>query len=120
MKILLTEDDEATIESIELCLTAFLPEMSIVPAQSGEEAISNLENEVYDVMLLDLGLPDMDGVELLEKVREFSDIPVIVLSARQNSESKANARRLGIYAYVSKPFDFRKLIRLIQESTIAQ
>jgi two-component system KDP operon response regulator KdpE len=120
MKILLTEDDEATIESIELCLKAFSPELTIIPALSGAEALSNLMNDVYDVMLLDLGLPDMDGIELLGRIRKFSDIPVIVVTARHNPESEANARRLGIYEYVSKPFDFKKLIQLIQQSTLNQ
>ncbi len=114
MKLLLIEDDETTVESIKLCLEICEPEASITSISKGLEALALLKTEVYDAVLVDLGLPDIDGTEVIEKLRCFSKIPVIVLSARHSPEVVSKALELGANDYVTKPFDYRNLLKRLK------
>jgi two-component system KDP operon response regulator KdpE len=111
MKLLLIEDDETTVESIKLCLEIYEPNSSIDSIGKGLEALESLKTHQYDAVLVDLGLPDIDGTTVIEQLRTFSQIPAVVLSARHSPEVISRALSLGADDYVTKPFDYRNLLK---------
>jgi two-component system, OmpR family, KDP operon response regulator KdpE len=110
MKILLVEDDIGTVDSIKLCLEIYRPDANLVATDSGVTAVDKLKTETFDCVLIDLGLPDIDGLELLRRVREFSKLPAIIISARHQKEAISKAMELGASEYITKPFDHHYLI----------
>jgi two-component system, OmpR family, KDP operon response regulator KdpE len=107
------EDDATTVESIRLCLEIYEPQSSLKTTGKGLEALKLLKDNRYDAVLIDLGLPDIDGTEVIEKLRQFSNIPVVVLSARHSPEVISNALSLGADDYITKPFDYRLLLKRV-------
>jgi DNA-binding response OmpR family regulator len=71
MKLMLIEDDETTVESIKLCLEIYEPSSTVTATSKGKEAIQLLKENNYDAVLIDLGLPDIDGIEVIEQMRIF-------------------------------------------------
>jgi two-component system KDP operon response regulator KdpE len=118
MKILLIEDDEQTIEAIQLCLATFLPEAKLTSVRQGADGLLELKAGNFDSVLLDLGLPDMDGLQLLKELRKVSNTPVIVISARRNLDIIAEARECGAAAYITKPFDNQLLLKQLREQSL--
>jgi DNA-binding response OmpR family regulator len=110
MRILLVEDDNLTIESIRLCLEIYEPESKLLSTDKGLDAIKLLQESPCDAVIIDLGLPDIDGMEVLEKIRRFSRIPALILTARHNTESVNRARELGADDFITKPFNYRVLL----------
>ncbi|MEG2685471.1 MAG: response regulator, partial [Erysipelotrichaceae bacterium] len=88
-KILVVEDD-IQIQNF-ICYLLEAEGFNCIKANDGHSAIVILANEQIDIMLLDLGLPDIDGMEVISKVREWSELPIIVVSARDQDKEKANA-----------------------------
>lgn len=115
MKLLLVEDDSTTVEYIKICLTIYAPGVILEATDKGLEAISQLEKGDYDGLLLDLGLPDIDGTEIIEKLRPFSQIPVLVISAKDSKEVIAKAFALGADDYIVKPFDNRNFLNRLNK-----
>jgi len=110
MRLLLIEDDETTVESISLCMEIYETDSTMVSTRKGKEALELLKKEQFDAVLIDLGLPDIDGTEVIHKMRQFTDIPAVVLSARHSPEVVAKALELGADDYITKPFDYRNLL----------
>ena len=81
LKILVVEDEEAISNFIATTLKA--NDYNVIMARTGKEALSMIPSHCPDVILLDLGLPDIDGIDILQQIREWSNIPVIVVSAKQ-------------------------------------
>lgn len=81
---------------------------------TGESALNHLVSESIDLMLLDLGLPDLDGMEVIRRVREWSQMPIIVVSARDQDKEKAAALDLGADDYLTKPFSATELLARIR------
>ncbi len=106
-KVLVIEDDSEILDAISLAFQMDWPEVELVAASFGQEGLDLVELEEPDVVVLDLGLPDQDGFEVLRSIRLFSSIPVVVLSVRQDEASVAKALDLGANDYIAKPF--RKL-----------
>src|SRR5204863_5084340 len=77
---------------------------------TGEEGVVAAVDERPDLVLLDLGLPDMDGTEVIRRIRGFSDVPVIVLSVRESQSDKVAALDAGADDYVTKPFGMEELL----------
>ena len=102
MKVLIVEDDAALARALTITLRSRGDEA--VWAQSGRGALDAVAHEHPDVIVLDLGLPDMDGLEVLGGVRGWSKVPVVVLSARSNAAEKVRALDAGADDYVTKPF----------------
>lgn len=108
MKVLLAEDDEYLLSGLILALKR--RGYGVVPVRSGPEAQAVLVAETFDLVLLDLGLPGLDGIEVLTELRtRGDDIPVIVITARDSIEEKVHGLDLGANDYLVKPFDFREL-----------
>ena len=111
-KVLLVEDEK----NLTSFITAILSyrEYDVVHTGLGELAIRMAASHMPDIILLDLGLPDMDGINVLERVREWSDVPVIVISARQDDKEKVKLLDSGANDYVTKPFSSDELLARIR------
>jgi two-component system, OmpR family, KDP operon response regulator KdpE len=120
MKILLVEDDDTTVESIKLGLEVFKPGSIVVSVDRGSKAIAKLKEDRFDVVFLDLGLPDIDGIEVLKQIRGFTGIHIIVISASTNSQTVRNARELGANDFILKPFSYHGLLDSLAGVTAAQ
>ena len=110
--ILIVEDDKQIRNFISYSLdTEGLRHEAV---GTGQGALSLLVSEPVDLMLLDLGLPDFDGMEVIRKVREWSEMPIIVVSARDQDKEKAAALDLGADDYLTKPFSATELLARIR------
>jgi two-component system KDP operon response regulator KdpE len=111
--VLVVDDDPAIVRTLKINLRA--RNYAVQVAHDGRTALQILaEEDPPDVMLLDLGLPDLDGVSVLRRLREVSELPVIVLSARHSSDDKVEALDLGADDYVTKPFGMEELMARIR------
>ncbi|MCL2150102.1 MAG: response regulator transcription factor [Dehalococcoidia bacterium] len=104
MKILLVEDDSRIAEVIAVAFSVRWPEAEMVSTSLGQEAIIKVETEHPDLMVLDLGLPDIDGFDVLKQVRLFSTVPIIILTARDEESSIVKGLEWGADDYIIKPF----------------
>lgn len=101
--ILLIEDDKSICSFITTALSG--NGYHITSAYTGKEGLNLASADLPDIILLDLGLPDIDGCQVLKQMRDWSDIPIIVISARVNEDDKVLALDLGADDYVTKPFN---------------
>ncbi|MDT0446186.1 response regulator transcription factor [Streptomyces johnsoniae] len=111
MRLLLVEDDE----HVAAALVAVLGKhgFDVVRARGGEEAIGLLRDRSFGVVLLDLGLPDVDGFEVCGRIRRLSSVPVIMVTARADVRSRIHGLNLGADDYVVKPYDTGELLARI-------
>ncbi|GAB2599255.1 response regulator transcription factor [Pseudactinotalea suaedae] len=114
-RVLTVDDDPAILRTLGINLRARGYEVLV--ASDGRSALQAVREDTPDVVLLDLGLPDVDGVTVLRTVRENSDVPVLVVSARAGSEDKVEALDLGANDYVTKPFDLEELFARLRAAT---
>ena len=84
MKVLIIEDDQAIVEAISLTLQISWPESKLLSTYLGERGIELLQSDKPDVIILDLGLPDISGFEVLKRIRLFSDVPILILTVRSD------------------------------------
>ena len=108
LNILVVEDDAPVRNLITTTLKAH--EYKYLTAENGESAIMMASTNNPNVILLDLGLPDMDGVEVIKKVRTWSNMPIIVISARSEDSDKIEALDSGADDYLTKPFSVEELL----------
>ena len=113
--ILIVEDDNH-IKNL-IATTLKVNKYNYLVATSGNEAIMLAVSHKPDIILLDLGLPDMDGVEIIKNVREWSNIPIIVISARSEDKDKIDALDFGADDYITKPFSVEELLARIRVAT---
>ena len=111
-KVLIVEDDRAISNFMRRVLEANGYEALIVG--TGREAISMLTSHCPDVVILDLGLPDMDGMEVLRDLRQWSLMPVVVVSARTDEREKVRVLDAGADDYITKPFGTSELLARIR------
>ncbi|MEO8286421.1 MAG: response regulator transcription factor [Chloroflexota bacterium] len=109
MKILVVDDDPDVVEAITLSFGLQWSEAAVVPAQDGRQAMTVFSRENPDVVLLDIALPDTDGFEILRWIRERSDVPVLMISARGEEIDKVRGLELGADDYITKPFGYLEL-----------
>ena len=109
MNILVVDDDPDVIEAIALSFGLQWPEARTIQAKDGRSAIAAVSRDSPDVVLLDIALPDMDGFEVLRRVRERSDVPVLMISARGEERDKVRGLELGADDYITKPFGYLEL-----------
>ena len=106
--ILVVEDDAPVRNLITTTLKAH--DYKFITAQNGNNAIMEASSHNPDIVLLDLGLPDIDGVEVIERIRTWSDMPIIVISARSEDSDKIEALDNGADDYLTKPFSVEELL----------
>jgi two-component system KDP operon response regulator KdpE len=110
--ILVVEDDVQIRNFI--CYSLQSEGYKYITARTAQGALNSLVSEQIDLMLLDLGLPDFDGIDVIKKVREWSEMPIIVVSARDQDKEKANALDIGADDYLTKPFSATELLARIR------
>ena len=108
MKVLVVDDEPALARALAINLRSHGWE--VVTAADGRSALEAAANEHPDVVVLDLGLPDLDGTEVITGLRGWTKVPIVVLSARQHGEDKVEALDLGADDYVTKPFAMNELM----------
>lgn len=106
--ILVVEDDHA-IRSL-ITTTLETQQYRFHKAETGAQAIMEAASQRPDVILLDLGLPDMDGINVIQKIRSWSNVPIIVISARSEDRDKIDALDAGADDYLTKPFSVEELL----------
>ena len=111
-KVLIVEDEQSISNFISMILTANGYDTIIV--RSGEEALTMIASHCPDMIVLDLGLPDMDGMEVLKSVRKWSNLPVVVVSARNHEHDKVEALDYGADDYLVKPFEMKELMARVK------
>ena len=112
LSILLVEDEKNICDFISTSLSA--QDYRISTAHTGKEALPIITSQCPDLILLDLGLPDMDGMEIIRQVRTWSSVPIIVLSARTEEQEKVRALDLGADDYLTKPIGTSELLARIR------
>jgi len=110
LNILIIEDDTNVAEAITLCVQLRWPEVNISTVLEGIEGIENIKSGGFDITLLDLNLPDIDGLKVLKQIRSFSNIPLIIVTVRGNEDDQAKGLEMGADDYIVKPFKPRDLI----------
>ncbi|MCM2358543.1 MAG: response regulator [Geobacteraceae bacterium] len=110
---ILVVDDEAAIQRF-LRTALDTGEFSLHQAENGHAALAAAVAARPDIILLDLGLPDMDGVEVIRRIREWSQVPIIVLSVREREDDKVKALDAGADDYLTKPFGVAELLARIR------
>jgi len=114
MKVLVIDDDPDLAEVISLCFEMRWPHTSMVPAVDGIEGISLVETENPDLVILDIGLPDLDGFEVCSEIRAFSDVPIIMLTGKHADTDVSRGLETGADDYVAKPFSHIELLSRVQ------
>ena len=112
LSILLVEDEKNICDFISTSLSA--QDYRISTPHTGKEALPIITSQCPDLILLDLGLPDMDGMEIIRQVRTWSSVPIIVLSARTQEQEKVRALDLGADDYLTKPIGTSELLARIR------
>lgn len=110
--VLVVDDEAALLHALVINLRA--RDFNVEAAATGRSALEKIARVRPDIVILDLGLPDMDGIEVLAGVRGWSDIPVLVLSARSTSDEKVRALENGADDYITKPFDMAELVARVR------
>lgn len=110
MKVLIIEDNAEVVEAVTLCLQIRWPDADISFAYGGLTGVQMVESQSFDIVLLDINLPGINGFEVLKRIRGFSKVPVIILTVRGWEEDQVEGLELGADDYIVKPFRPRELV----------
>jgi len=113
-RILVIDDEPEIRRLLKVALTAH--GYKVLEAETGQEGISRAAIDHPDIIILDLGLPDMDGLEVVKAVREWSSVPIIILSVREQDDQKVTTLDSGANDYVTKPFSMNELTARIRSA----
>ena len=114
MKILIVDEEPDVVRLISVSFGMQQSNWEIIAASDGEEGLAMLEQERPALVLLDVGLPDMNGFQVLEQIRLFSDVPVIMLTVHDDELSKVRGLELGADDYITKPFSHLELLARVR------
>jgi DNA-binding response OmpR family regulator len=114
VKVLVVDEESDVRKLVAMSFRMQQPEWEVLGAQDGPEALALIEQEHPDVVLLDIGLPEMSGFEVLSAIRLFSDVPVIMLTVRDDELSRVQGLELGADDYVTKPFSHLELLARVR------
>ena len=113
-KILIVDDERDIVNALKIYLTA--PDMEIFEAFNGSEALSVLEKEPIELVLMDIMMPEMDGISTLNKLRERSNIPVILLTAKSEDTDIIHGLNSGADDYITKPFKSAEVVARVRSA----
>lgn len=113
--VLVVDDDPAMRRTLSINLRA--RDYEVETAGDGRSALQVVHERMPDVVLLDLGLPDLDGIAVLTRLRSFTQVPVIVVSARTESDDKVEALDLGADDFITKPFSIEELLARVRATS---
>jgi two-component system response regulator VicR len=114
VKVLIIEDDREIVETISLAFQIRWPEAKLVSTHLGERGVELVESEAPDIVILDLGLPDISGFEALRQIRLFSMVPVIILTVRAEEPDVVKGLEWGADDYMVKPFRQLELLARVR------
>jgi len=114
LRIIICDDDPTLRDLIRACLEVSANQHEFTEFELGQDALDHLKSHEADLVFLDMGLPDIDGLEVLRKLREFSGLPVIVVSGNDTIESIAKALTIGADDYITKPFEPIELMARVE------
>ena len=114
MKVLVVDDDPDIAEAVTLCFELRWPGAEVIEAADGKTAIEQVRRENPDIVVLDVGLPDMTGFDVMRSIRETSEVPVVMLTARDRHMDKVKGLEFGADDYVTKPFNAMELLARIR------
>ena len=114
MKVLVVDDEPDVIEVVNLCFGLRWPEAEVASARDGDQALKLIERDRPDLVLLDIVLPGMDGFQVCQEVRRFSDVPIVMLSARDAEVDKVRGLEMGADDYITKPFSHLELLARVR------
>ncbi|MBQ4186554.1 MAG: response regulator transcription factor [Firmicutes bacterium] len=106
-KVLIVDDEKLIVKGIRLSLIQ--DGMEVDAAYDGEEAFNMIQNKEYDLVILDVMLPKMDGIQVCQQVREFSNVPILMLTAKSEDMDKILGLEYGADDYMTKPFNILEL-----------
>ena len=118
MKAVIIEDDPEIVEAVSLCFDLRWPDVKVVSANEGVAGVDLIEKESPDIVILDIGLPDIDGYELCRKLRQPPlnlKIPIVMLTAMNSEMERKNALDAGANDIWSKPFEMDVFTRRLGE-----
>ena len=115
MNVLIVEDDPGIAESVLLCLQLRMTGMVGTIVVEGLKTVEIVKSHKFDIVLLDINLPDIDGFNVLKKIRQFSNIPILIVSVRNSDADIAKGMELGANGYMTKPFKYTELISKVNE-----
>ena len=114
MRVLVIDDEPDVREIVHLTFNLRWPDAEVLSASNGEEGLRMVEDEPPDIVILDIGLPDMDGFQVLQRIRGASEVPVVMLSARHEEVDKVKGLEIGADDYVTKPFSHIELLARVR------
>ena len=114
MKVLVVDDEPDVIEVVNLCFGLRWPEAELLAAADADEALRAIEQYSPDLILLDIMLPGTDGFQLCQEIRRFSDVPIVMLTARGGEVDKVRGLEMGADDYVTKPFSHLELLARVR------
>lgn len=117
MKVLIIEDDPEIVGIITLAFQIRWPEAEVVSSHLGEKGVEMVETENPDVVILDLGLPDISGFDVLKEIRLFSDVPILILTVRGEESDIVRGLEWGAEDYIVKPFRQLELLSRVKALT---
>jgi two-component system response regulator VicR len=114
LKVVVIDDSPEIIEVVSLCFQLRWSDASLLSAATGSGGLDLIEAENPDFVILDIGLPDMEGFDVLREIRRFSQVPVIMLTVRGEDTDVARGLEMGADDYITKPFSHIELVARIQ------
>ena len=114
MKVVVIDDSPEIIEVVSLCFQLRWSNAELSSAPTGSEGLELVESKSPDIVILDIGLPDMEGFEVLKEIRRFSQVPVIMLTVRAEDTDVARGLEMGADDYITKPFSHIELVARVQ------
>jgi two-component system, OmpR family, KDP operon response regulator KdpE len=118
-RVLVVDDDSQILRAVRMTLQA--RGYTVATASSGEAALTMLKDDIWDLVLLDLGLPGLGGQEVIQRLRSWSEVPIMVLSVRDAQDDKVRALEAGADDYITKPFAAGELVarmRAVQRRSV--
>ncbi len=114
MKVVVIDDSPEIIEVVSLCFQLRWSDATVLSADNGSKGLELIEAENPNIVILDIGLTDMDGFQVLRELRRFSQVPVIMLTVRGEDTDVAKGLELGADDYITKPFSHIELVARVQ------
>jgi two-component system KDP operon response regulator KdpE len=114
MKVLIIEDDKEIVDAISLAFQIRWPEVKVASTRLGKRGVELVESEAPDIVILDLGLPDINGFEVLRQIRLFSSVPIIILTVRAEEADIVKGLEWGADDYIVKPFRQLELLARVR------
>ena len=114
MKILVIDDDPDVVEAVSLIFEIRWPDCTIVSAPEGDTGVQMVDTERPEFVILDIGLPDLDGYDVCQEIRRFSNVPIIMLTCRDSEADIIHGLQVGADDYIPKPFRTIELIARVQ------